>query len=172
MTLGPVRWVGVVGVFAAAVWGCASEPEQSTPIECTETFAGQVSAVATCSSVYADWDSVLNQATVSLGSPTTLSVTVNIPMAGEPHVRSYTVADRGGAIGGVSLNGGWIAGTVFFPTGELSVIGGYTMTLTSVSGPTATSIGRSYTVHGMLDATLHAFGTPDTTQTVTLHAVF
>jgi hypothetical protein len=152
--------ITISALFAAiTISGCNSGPMESAQTGCTETLSGAVAATYGCSTASGAWDAASNTANVSLAtvdsSSNPYALTVRIPFGGEPQIGPYTIADHGTALGGVSLQQGtWFAGAVFVPSGHLSIVGNYTLMLTSVSVVTTASTGKTYAVHGTLDANL------------------
>jgi len=110
---------------------------------------------------------------VSIAPTLSPQVSVDIPFAGEPQVRTYTLSDIGGRLGGVTLETGWFAGQNFLPTGVMGTLGSYTLTLTSVRLLSGNGTSRSYAVHGELTATLkETYTGGGIGGTVILHATF
>ncbi len=147
--------------LAAAMFisACSSSVMQNGQTGCTETLGGAVTASYQCDVASGSWDAGSNVTYVSLATVDSSSdpyaPAVHLPLVGEPQVGTYTITNHGTALGGVSIQQGiWFAGVAFPPSGQLSIIGSYTLTLTSVNLVTTTGTGRTYMVSGTLDANL------------------
>jgi hypothetical protein len=151
--------------------GCRAVDVLGDGSACNETLTGAVTAQVSCLPATSGWAS--DRGWVSIAQTLSPKVTVEIPFAGEPQVRSYTLSDIGGALGGVTLEPGWFAGQNFLPTGVMGTLGSYTLTLTSVRLLSSNGIGKSYIVHGELTATLkETYTGGGIGGTVILHATF
>ena len=155
--------------------GCNSTPlDMAAKTGCSESLSGAVTATYGCPVAASSWTSGSNRGTVSIAATDSSALSVSIPFVGEPQLGTYTLSSQGTVIGGISLKQGvWFAGVAFPPSGNLSIVGGYTLTLTSVSVLTTTGTGKTYAVHGSLDANLVETSiNPGWNTPLALHAVF
>lgn len=153
--------------------GCRAVDVLGNGSACNETLTGAVTAQISCRPPTSSWASESNRGWVSIAQTLSPAVSVDIPVVGEPQVRSYTLSDIGGALGGVTLETGWFAGQNFLPTGVMGRLGSYTLTLTSVRLLSSNGTTKSFVVHGELTATLEETYTGGGIGgTVILHATF
>lgn len=153
--------------------GCRALDVAGEGSACNETLTGAVTAQISCRSATSGWTSESNHGWVAIAQTLSPALTVGIPFAGEPQVRTYTLSDIGGALGGVTLEPGWFAGKNFLPTGVIDTLGSYTLTLTSVRLLSSNGIAKSFVVHGELTATLkETYTGGGIGGTVILHATF
>jgi hypothetical protein len=172
----PASNIGIVALLAAATLSACNAPPLDLGVQagCIETLSGAVTATFGCPTASVAWNSVSNRATMSIPATDSSALVVAIPIAGEPQAGRYTVFDQGTVTGGISLRQGtWFAGVAFPPSGFLTMAGSYTLTLTSVNVASTTSTGRTYLVHGTLEANLvECCISVGTGVAVGLHAVF
>jgi hypothetical protein len=144
-------------------------PELPANVACSVALSGATTGNLTCTQALSVWASSNNTGSVSINitgsSPT---VTSAISFSGEPHTGTFKNTDAN-ALGAVTVTG---AGGVWVASigGNNATSGSYTLVLSSVSAATTTSTGKSYTVHGTLDATLPPI--VGTGTSVTFHATF
>lgn len=165
-------------VLFAVASACGGSPTSSLESEhaasstCTGSVGGAASGTIDCGdSAKAAWSTDGNKGAffVAAGGDTASAprMTVAIEFPGEPRVGTYRAADAS-VQGGLVVNAGQSAFSV--SRGESGLSGGdYVLTLEKVAQTSSISEGKTYDVHGTLEATLHAVSGSGT---VTLHVKF
>ncbi|MDR2876072.1 MAG: hypothetical protein LBV44_09130 [Methylobacillus sp.] len=167
----------LVGVIALGGCGRGNVEQANANTTCTATLTGSQTATLDC----AAWVLRLaegNTYTIGLASEKGLAIALVLPNEGELSPGAYSIS-HANIWGGASYNPGGSLSTLWGTTksapGESvkrEPLGTVTYTLTSVTAtPDGESpVGKMFTIHGTLDATLPAL--PPTTGAVNVHAVF
>jgi hypothetical protein len=156
-------------VIAAAGCGSNSSTDPGNPVPCAMTLSGGVTGDFVCHAIGV-WNAGLDRGGIDVvpDADASASVSGGIGFPGEPHTGTFTEGGTG-ANSLIELTSGPARWNV--SAGSVAA-GSYTLQLTTVSNPAANSQGKSYLVHGVLDATLVPEAGTGAAGNVTLHITF